>query len=419
MSKIVYRLTEPQRKVFEDPRRFKVINAGRRFGKSWLSGLEMLSLAINKPKSIVWYVAPTYADAKRIMWKGWLKDHLPKEYVKSRNEVEMCVELLNGSEISVLGADKPDNLRGSGLDMLVLDEAAMMKPEVWTVLRPSLSDKMGKGIFISTPKGYNWFYEMYRKGEENPKSWGVYQFTTIEGGNVPAEEIEDARRDMTEKQFAQEYLASFETMNLRVYDNFNRNRNRCELDPMWGKAGDIHVGMDFNVNPMTAAIAVKVKGKNGDNWVFFDEIVEQNTNTQHTCDLIRRRYPKCDVWVYPDPTCRKRQTSAAVGVTDFEILKRNKFHVCVPHAPYASRDKFNACNAAFLNAAGEPRVFIADGTCRKLKTALEGYTYKEEGGDTDKSGGHDHITDAMAYLVAYVMPFKKNVGIIRPSVYGV
>ena len=278
---------------------------------------------------------------------------------------------------------------------------------------------MGRGIFISTPKGYNWFYDIYKKGEESPDTWGVYQFTTIDGGNVPPEEIEEAKRNLTSKQFAQEYLASFETMNLRVYDNFSRERNLCELDPMWGKAGDIHVGMDFNVNPMTAAIAVKVREKGGDKWVFFDEIVEQNTNTQHTCDLIRRRFPKCDVWVYPDPTCKKRQTSAAVGVTDFEILKRNKFHVCVPHAPYASRDKFNACNAAFLNAAGEPRAFLARGTCPHLKKALEGYTYKEDGGDTDKSGGLDHISDAMAYLLAYVMPFKKNVGIIRPSVYGV
>lgn len=421
MSDIIYRFTEPQKRIFQDKRRFKVINAGRRFGKSYLSGLEMLTMAIERPKSLVWYVAPTYSDAKRIMWKGWLKDNLPQEYVRTRNEVEMYVELLNGSEIYILGADKPDNLRGSGLDLLILDECAMMKPDVYTVLRPCLSDRKraGRGIFISTPKGYNWFYDLYTKGRDSPETWGVYQYTTIEGGNVSDEEIEEARRNLTSRQFAQEYLASFETLALRVYDSFSRERNVCEPDPSWGRGGDIHVGMDFNVNPMTCAIAVQDGRGGGERWVFFDEIVEPNTNTQHVCDMLRRRFPKCDVWAYPDPTCRKRQTSAAVGVTDFEILKRNGFHVCVPRAPYPSRDKFNACNAAFMNAAGEPRAFIARGTCPQLRKALEGYTYKDDGGDTDKSGGLDHISDAMAYLLAYRMPFKRSFGIARPSVFGV
>ena len=107
-----------------------------------------------------------------------------------------------------------------------------------------------------------------------------------------------------------------------------------------------------------------------------------------------------------------------VGQTDYEILRRNKFHVCCPKAPYSSRDKFNAVNTAFLNANGDRHCFITRGRCKKLKEALEGYTYKDNGEDTDKSSGLDHISDAAAYLLCYLKPIKKTWGLNRPRVYG-
>ena len=101
-----------------------------------------------------------------------------------------------------------------------------------------------------------------------------------------------------------------------------------------------------------------------------------------------------------------------------EILKRNGFTVCAPHAPYPSRDKFNAVNTAFLNAKGEKHVFIARNRCPKLKEAFSGYCYKDSGEDTDKSTGLDHISDAAAYLICYNLPIKKSYGLNRPRVYG-
>ena len=165
---------------------------------------------------------------------------------------------------------------------------------------------------------------------------------------------------------------------------------------------------------MTAAIAVKER----DDIYFFDEIVEPNSNTQVLCNSIRKKFPKADIWAYPDPTCRKRQTSAAVGETDYEIVRRNRFHVCCPKAPYSSRDKFNAVNTAFLNAKGERHCFVTKGRCKKLKEALEGYCYRKDGEDTDKSGGLDHISDAAAYLLCYLKPIRRSWGLNRPKVYG-
>lgn len=409
----------PQLKILSSKKRFVMVNAGRRFGKSYLSGYAILKQVSEKPGSVIWYVAPTAKMAKKIMWDSWLPNHVPKSYIAETNKVDGTYKFINGSILYVLSADDPDNLRGSGVDLMILDECAFMKEGTYEVIYPVLSDKYheGKGLFISTPKGYNWFKKRWDKAKEDPEHWDCFQFTTIEGGNVSEEEIEEAKRQMSPKMFAQEYLASFETLSSRVYDQYNRELNLCELDDTWG-LGDLHIGIDFNVNPMTAAIAVEEQTRSGIDLNFFDEIVEPNSNTQWLCDEIKKRYPRADIWVYPDPTCKKRQTSAAAGITDFEILKRNGFHVCVPRAPYPSRDKFNAVNTAMCNAKGERHVHIARGRCNHLKEGFDGYCYKENGQETDKSTGLDHITDAAAYLIAYKLPVKNSYGLNRPRVFG-
>jgi len=412
-DKIPFRLTKPQLTILRDPHRFKIVNAGRRFGKSFVSGAAILEQA-SIPNSVIWYVAPTWDMAKKIMWDDWLPKHVPKEWVTEVNKMDKTYKFINGSILYVLSADNPDHLRGTSLNRVILDECGFMKDGVWEIIRPALADRKGDAILVSTPKGYNWFYKMYKEALEQP-DWKAFQYTTIDGGNVDADEIEAARQTMSPKMFAQEFLASFENLASRVYDMFDREKNICELDENWGKdSTDVHIGIDFNVNPMTAAIAVKER----DDIFFFDEIVEPNSNTQILCNSIRKKFPKADIFVYPDPTCRKRQTSAAVGETDYEILRRNRFHVCCPKAPYSSRDKFNAVNTAFLNASGDRHAFITKGRCKKLKEALEGYCYKDNGEDTDKSSGLDHISDAAAYLLCYLKPIKRSWGLNRPKVYG-
>lgn len=413
---IRYKLSRPQATILSSKKRFKIVCAGRRFGKSWLAGAMILGQAVNFPKSTIWYVAPTRGMAKKIMWDTWLNDNIPREYIAEKNKLDMTIRFVNGSVLYVLSSDDPDSLRGSGVDLMILDECCKMKEGTYDTLRPVLSDKHVKGnaLFISTPNGHNWFYHLYQRGKENPEEYDVFQYTTLDGGNVLPEEIESARRDMSPKMFAQEYLASFETLSNRVYESFDRIENACEVEDWWGRSGDIHVGIDFNVNPMTAAIAVE----SGGDIIFFDEIVEPNSSTQVLCDMIKRRYPKAHIFAYPDPTGKKRQTSARVGESDFTIIRANRFTLCAPNAPYSSRDKFNSFNTALLNAKGERHVFIARNTCPKLKAALEGYCYKEGGNDTDKSQGYDHITDAAAYLVAYKKPIRTRWTLNRPRVFG-
>src|SRR6266853_6968658 len=154
------RLKPPQWKVFRCPERFRVLVAGRRFGKTFLALVELCQAAW-APGRKVWYVAPTYKQAKRIAWKT-LKQ-MTKGYSASKpNETDLTIELACGGTISLRGADNYDSLRGDGLDFIVLDEYASMAPEAWTeVVRPMLSDRQGKALFIGTPHGRNHFFDLH------------------------------------------------------------------------------------------------------------------------------------------------------------------------------------------------------------------------------------------------------------------
>ena len=409
----VIRLSKPQRDIFCSKKKNIIVNAGRRFGKSFCTGAKSFDKCQNYKGKTVIYVAPTLNMARNIMWDSWMIKYVPASYYE-KNEQLMVMRFKTGSTFYCLSAENPDRLRGLAADLLIVDEAAMIDSSFMDIVKPILADKYHDGelILISTPQGYNWFYDKFCEARQHPELWDCFEFTTLDGGNVPEERIEEDKLTMSPKMFAQEYLASFESVSARVYENYDRVANACELDENWGKA-DIHIGMDFNVNPMTAAISVIERG----DIYFFDEIVDKNSNTQEISDRIKKKYPGATVYVYPDPTGNKRQTNAVTGQTDFDILRKNGFIVCAPKHPYPTKDKFNTVNSALCNAKGERRVHIVKDRCANLKKAWDGYAYKDNG-DTDKSSGLDHISDAAAYLICYKLPMKANRQIRRPEVYG-
>jgi len=213
-------LTVPQREVFDAPTRFKMLCSGRRFGKTYLCIAQLIDWATRKPNSLNWYVTANYRMAKQIAWRQ-LKVMVPPEICVKRNESDLSVELTNGSIIALKGAENPDTLRGVSLSTLIVDEAAYVKQDAWEmVLRPALSDQGGPAWFITTPAGLNWFHDLWEQAQDQ-EDWRTFSYTTVQGGNVPPEEIEAARRTLDERTFRQEYLASFETLAGRVYPDFS------------------------------------------------------------------------------------------------------------------------------------------------------------------------------------------------------
>jgi len=221
------KLTYWQTQVFNDKHRFKVINSGRRSGKSYLVSVEILRFATEKEKSIVWYVSPTYKQSKAIMW-SMLKELVPPEAIKRTNETELYIELLNGSQIFLKGADTPDSLRGVRIDLCIFDETAFIDKweEVWKVVRPTLADSKADVWFISTPNGFNHFKEL---SEMNEPDWSYHHYTTYDNPHIPREEIESMKKEMDEDSFAQEILGEFRKMSGLIYKDFNRDIHMVDI----------------------------------------------------------------------------------------------------------------------------------------------------------------------------------------------
>ncbi len=206
-----FNLHAKQRMVFSDPARFKVCAAGRRFGKSYLAVIMLLTAAMTAPDKLakVWYIAPTYGQAKDIMWDMLIT--LGEDVIVKKWHNDLTVELFNGIKIALKGSDKPDTLVGSGLWYVVLDEFADMKPEVWEQsIRPALADHKGGALFIGTPEGLNHFYEVYKLGlDPRMTQWSSFQFNSIDNPIIEEGELQEAAQVMTKEMFQQEFEASF------------------------------------------------------------------------------------------------------------------------------------------------------------------------------------------------------------------
>ena len=218
MADLNFGLLPWQQDVFKDTTRFKVIAAGRRCGKSRLAATTLLIEGLRCPQgSAVLYVSPTMGQSRQIIWDLLLD--LGKEVIQSSHVNNLDITLINGARIYVRGADRPDTLRGVSLTYAVLDEVADIKPEAWEqVIRASLSDKKGRAIFIGTPKGRNWFFDLFNLGKnETDTDWKSWHFTTKDNPMIDPDEIESAKKTLSSFSFKQEYMASFDTAGSDVF----------------------------------------------------------------------------------------------------------------------------------------------------------------------------------------------------------
>ena len=405
-------LSPAQKEIANSPARFRTGICGRRFGKSYLAMRELAKFAA-KPNQRIFYVAPSYRMAKQIIWDKLKYKLMDMNWVEKVNESDLTIHLVNGSKISLRGADNFDSLRGVGLDFLVMDEFAMIDEKAWTeVLRPTLSDTGGHALFISTPMGMgNWAYELYQNQNKDPESWASFSFTSLDGGRIPEMEIEQARRDLDERTFRQEYMATFEEAGGRIYYAFDRNHNvkECEVSDR----SMIFVGQDFNIDPMSSVIAVRY----GDTLHIIDEIKIFSSNTNEMIDEIKQRYPKSKIMCFPDPAGHQRKSSAG-GATDITLLQNAGFVVKAPRSHTPVRDRINAVNSRLCDATGIRHLYVAP-QCKYVIEGLERHTYKENSTQPDKDSGYDHMMDALGYMVDYLFPVKRDTSNIeQPRTWG-
>ena len=388
---IKWNVNQTRKDILNDPSRFKVLVCGRRWGKTILSLMYLLKDPFQEGERR-WFITPTYRQGKMIVFPI-LRQMFAGFTGAKLNESEMSVVFENGAELAVKGADNEHNLRGVELTKCVMDEMAYIKPHVWEeIVYPMLATTQGSVLFIGTPSGYDVMYDLYSKGQTEP-DWKSWQFKTIDGGFVPAEEIARAKRTMDATLFRQEFEASFESTGNRAAWNFDRQIHVKKATEM---SSSLWWGCDFNVAAMTAVLACQYT----DGTIhYFNEVVIKNSNTEEMARKMKAIAPNIEV--YPDPAGKARSTTS--NRSDFAILQDFGFLIRAKKSHPSHIDRLNALNRKLLDATGNVTMTV-DPKCVYLIKDLEQVQRDKKGGIDKSKLELTHALDACSYAIAYKFP---------------
>lgn len=410
-------LHKGQLEIASDSHRFRVVCAGRRWGKSVLAQLIVLQWAL-KNQGVYWIVSPTYRQGKQIHWRG-LQQIIPLDWIAKKNEVELSITLKNGSIIELKGAENPDALRGVKLRGLVIDEIASIRSWNWLwseVLRPTLTDYEAPALFISTPKGYNHFYDLYQNGQntldnESYKSWS---YTSYDNPYIPNKEIDEAKTELSEETFAQEYLADFRTFTGLAFKAWDRSIHLIEpfdVPKEWQRAR----GFDYGSNDPTASPRVAIDPQG--NW-FVERCYKNSHNSikDHAQAVLAQDYGFDFIPIWGDPSgdqweiefaqhnlhiqsANKETGQGVKGWVAFGIEKVNQMLKPIPgHVVRLPNEKVisNAPSLFVLNTP-ENMAIVKEIEMLQWKTTNTGQTLPVLDESVDPEG-HSDLTAALRYL---------------------
>ena len=403
--------------------RFTVSVCGRRWGKSIGASKEIEPLLL-QPNKRVWVVAPTYSGAEKVFREVW-RELIMKQGQPTRRASykDMYIEFEWGSVFEGKSADNPNSLVGEGLDYLVLDECAKMKKVIWEMyLRPTLSDRKGKALFITTPEGYNWIYDLYLLGQDkNEKNWNSFNSPSWENqyaypDGQSDEDIQEVRKNIDKTVFDQEYGAKFTSMAGRVYP-FDRNLD-CGNYP-YNHSLPTYCAIDFGYR-MPSAGWFQVDIRNGKPHIYIiDEIChKKNVKTDEFAKMTKQR-PYKIVAYFGDPAGKNVQAQSGLG--DIDIFRR--FGISVRSVRDKTSRSINAGIShvrSFIENADKERYLHIDYKCKGLSEDLENYRYppEKEGMnlklDPIKDGYHDHGCDMIRYFFINRFPIRQQgINIVR------
>lgn len=378
-------LTQAQSAIAKDKHRFKVVNCGRRFGKTTLA-IEEIKGKVAAGKTKIAYIAPTYQQARDIAWEMLKREFRGADFNESRLEIRV------GKAVIVLrGWESIETLRGQFFDFIVIDEVASMRNFniYWQeVVRPTLTDTRGKVMFISTPKGFNHFYDLFNTKDEDYQS---FHFTSYDNPFIPKEEIDKAAKEIPEDRFAQEYLADFRKTEGLVYKEFDRSRHLISGEMAEGRERfiDTILGIDFGYTNPSSIIPIKIDSDN--HYWILEEWYKTGQTTEQIAEQAKLYKP---TKVYPDPAepdrieilsksglnCRDVSKDIVAGVDRVrELFKQNRIHI---HPD-----------------------------CHNLIHELETYRYPEKKPDKNEEEKpvkeNDHALDALRYALYMVSPIME------------
>jgi len=398
---IPYKPHQYQLDFHRDTSRFRLIVGGRRVGKTLSFLHEALKHCLEAPNRLCYWVAPTYHSAKEIGFDEFLHYvDILKPAIHTIHHTRLKVVFKNGSTLYFKGSDNADALRGRGLTLVIGDEAAFIKPQVWSkILRPALSDRNGIAILGSTPNGFNWFKILYDKSKE----WSKYLWPTELNPLISSEELIAVQSEISRDEYRQEYLAEFITRAGRVYEEFTGTN----IIPPWSpdiKSYDIFIGMDFGYAHHTAIVFLAVERATNNKIIQFDEIYINKMQMDDIMSFMRyklhqHKLSQSNIEVcFTDPAGNADELSS--GLSPVDMLRNNGFKVI---------NKGSTINAGIAlvrsyikNSLGQNRYFITE-NCQDTIRSFNGYQYSsnKEGlikEEPLKDNLHDHLMDALRYF---------------------
>lgn len=392
-----------QSKIAQDTHRFRVLNCGRRFGKTTLAIEEMKGMALARPSNIA-YISPTYQQSRDICWNMLVKELGPIIIKKNESRLELEVMTKDGktSLISLRGWESVETMRGQSYDFLVIDEVASMR-NFWVgwneVLSPTLLDRKGSVMFISTPKGFNHFFDLYNL-QEKDNNYQSFHYTTYDNPNIPVDEIEREKSTKPENTFGQEYLAMFTKQEGLVYKDFDREKHLYDNHTKRGQIIKRIVGVDFGFTNPTCVLLIEIDYDNT-YWVASEWYKRGKTNSE-IIDYIKTLQIEA---IYPDPAEPDR----------IEEMKRMGLNV-----QDVSKDIVKGIDSVRqLFKTNKIRIHK---DCQNLISEIETYRFEDKKADKNDPEKpvkeNDHAMDALRYPLFNTAPIVVSSDLSEFNLYS-
>ena len=417
--------------------RFAAVCCARGWGKSFMAGaaastavFELMELDERIPNKKVYIIAPTYDQVTDIYFPLLNYEIGLEHYTIKSSRDEGRFVFPGNVELRLISYEAIERLRGKGAYFVVWDEISsctkgITQREAWEgIIQPCIitrwsakraeiygAKSAGRALIITTPKGYNYFYDMYNYHEKD-SNWTSYHYDYTQSPLIDKDEVERIRHNIDPIEFASEYLASFTESGNNVFYCFDRKVHvRKDLEP-FHEGEDVHVCIDFNVGLQCSSFFA-LRGKQVQ---ILDE-VKGHPDTEALAISIKTKFPKDKyprIFAYPDPTGRSRKTSAAVGVTDFSILQNYGIQCLSRSKNPPIVDSVAAVNRKLKTAAGDIGMYVAP-NCTGVIASLERTKWLDRNPDTatiDKTESIEHYSDGIRYGIEYLFPIQTGTKVV-------
>lgn len=405
-----------QQEVHGSPARFKVLNWGRQTGKSIFS-LHYAYYEAIRLQGRYWIVLPTYKQAKNIFWKQYIQ-MIPPELVEKKDAQDLSITLKNDltvtmpdgsivrhdknrppATIELKGSDDADNLRGAKVNGFVFDEYAFHKPDAWeSVFRPMLSTTKGWALFISSPNGFNHFYDFAMRAKSDP-TWFYSHATGYDNPAITKKELDKIKLDVSPLKWGQEYMAEFKQMEGLVYDGFDIETHVVQPEEIPADGTDI-VAIDFGFTNPTAILYIRIDYDQ--NWWIYDEIYQSKMTTDIMGRVIKEKSAGKQIAHYIGDQ-QASEHIANLQRQGIPIVGASKTADSIT----AGINMITESLMPRTQIAGDPRpkMFISS-VCKNLIYEFSNYSYPEQKVDRNEKEAplkkNDHALDALRYAKLYM-----------------